>query len=64
MLTGYWSTGYTNLNKNEEVVKDCTDALRLDPSYVKALNRRGSAQEALGGEENLFRALCGQSGLS
>jgi len=49
---------YTNLGKHEEVVRDCTEALRLDPSYIKALNRRGSAREALGNEENLFNALC------
>lgn len=52
-------TGYTNLNDNTEVVNDCTSALRLDPVYVKAINRRGQAREALGGEDNLFLALCG-----
>lgn len=51
--------GYTNLNDNEAVIKDCTDALRLDQGYVKALNRRGQAHEAIGGEEHLFKALCG-----
>ncbi|KAL7009397.1 TOM (translocase of outer membrane) complex component [Cystobasidiomycetes sp. EMM_F5] len=49
---------YTNLNDNTEVVNDCTSALRLDPVYVKAINRRGQAREALGGEDNLFLALC------
>ncbi|KAK9900109.1 ADP ATP carrier receptor [Cystobasidium minutum MCA 4210] len=49
---------YTNLQKHEEVIRDCTEALRLDPGYVKALNRRGSSREQLGGEENLFQALC------
>ena len=61
MLISRTLTGYTNLGKHEEVVRDCTEALRLDPSYIKALNRRGSAREALGNEENLFNALCGAS---
>ncbi|KAA1080752.1 TOM (translocase of outer membrane) complex component [Puccinia graminis f. sp. tritici] len=49
---------YTYLNDPEAVVKDCTEALRLDKHYIKALNRRASARELLGGEENLFLALC------
>ncbi|GAA5961879.1 hypothetical protein JCM3765_006419 [Sporobolomyces pararoseus] len=49
---------YTNLNELENVVKDCSDALRLDPSYIKALNRRATAREQLGGVENLYLALC------
>ena len=55
------SAGYTNLSKNEDVISDCTSALRLDPTYVKALNRRGQAREAVGGEEELFQALCGMA---
>ncbi|GAA5890826.1 hypothetical protein JCM6882_008827 [Rhodosporidiobolus microsporus] len=49
---------YTNLNDLEKVVEDCTSALRLDSSYVKALNRRATAREQLGGVENLYGALC------
>jgi len=49
---------YTYLNDPEAVVRDCTEALRLDKHYIKALNRRASARELLGGEENLFMALC------
>lgn len=52
-------TGYTNLQKHEDVIRDCTEALRLDPAYVKALNRRATSREQLGGDENLFKALCG-----
>ena len=55
--------GYTNLNQPDKVAEDCTDALRLDPSYIKALNRRGSAREQMGGLDNLYLSLCGQSHL-
>lgn len=51
---------YTNLQQLDKVVEDCTSALRLDPSYIKALNRRGTAREQLGGIDNLYLALCGQ----
>ncbi|KDQ12562.1 hypothetical protein BOTBODRAFT_112628 [Botryobasidium botryosum FD-172 SS1] len=37
------------------VVKDCDEALKLDPSYVKALNRRGTALESLGRFEEAVR---------
>ncbi|GJN91884.1 hypothetical protein Rhopal_004909-T1 [Rhodotorula paludigena] len=49
---------YTNLNQLEQVIDDCTSALRLDPSYIKALNRRATAREQLGGVDHLYRALC------
>ncbi|GAA5973994.1 hypothetical protein JCM11641_008202 [Rhodosporidiobolus odoratus] len=49
---------YTNLNQQEKVVEDCTSALRLDSSYIKALNRRATAREQLGKPENLYLALC------
>ncbi|GAA5915310.1 uncharacterized protein JCM6883_002394 [Sporobolomyces salmoneus] len=49
---------YTNLNELEKVVRDCSEALRLDPSYIKALNRRATAREQIGGVENLYLALC------
>ncbi|KAI8447954.1 mitochondrial protein import receptor [Phakopsora pachyrhizi] len=49
---------YTNLKDSEAVIRDCTEALRLDKHYIKALNRRAAARELLGGEENLFLALC------
>lgn len=51
---------YTNLNQLDKVVDDCSDALRLDPSYIKALNRRATAREQIGGVENLYQALCGE----
>lgn len=49
---------YTNLNELDHVVDDCTSALRLDPSYIKALNRRATAREQLGSPDNLYKALC------
>lgn len=39
---------YTNLNKPEEVILDCTKALEISPLYVKALERRARTYEALG----------------
>ncbi|SGY34948.1 BQ5605_C002g01706 [Microbotryum silenes-dioicae] len=49
---------YTNLNEQENVIEDCTSALRLDPSYIKALNRRATAHESIGGIDHLYQALC------
>ncbi|GAA5979871.1 hypothetical protein JCM10908_001447 [Rhodotorula pacifica] len=49
---------YTNLNQLDKVVEDCSAALRLDSQYVKALNRRATAREQIGGQENLYLALC------
>lgn len=31
-----------------QAISDCTEALKLDPNYVKALQRRASASEKLG----------------
>ncbi|KAK4058141.1 TOM (translocase of outer membrane) complex component [Microbotryomycetes sp. JL221] len=49
---------YTNLGQLEKVIEDCTSALRLDPQYIKALNRRATAKEQIGGVDNLYEALC------
>ncbi|WBW73498.1 mitochondrial TOM complex TPR repeat subunit Tom70 [Schizosaccharomyces osmophilus] len=38
---------YSAIGDFEQVVKDTTEALKLDPTYVKALNRRSSAYEQL-----------------
>lgn len=38
---------YTNIEKYDNVVSDCTDALKLDKAYVKALVRRAVAYEHL-----------------
>ncbi|KIJ67166.1 hypothetical protein HYDPIDRAFT_165875 [Hydnomerulius pinastri MD-312] len=39
----------------ERVVADCDDALRSDPNYVKALNRRANALESLSRYEEALR---------
>ncbi|KAJ3089658.1 hypothetical protein HK102_005844 [Quaeritorhiza haematococci] len=36
---------FSNLGEYDEVVRDCSEALRMDPLYVKALNRRAQAYE-------------------
>ncbi|TPX64440.1 hypothetical protein SpCBS45565_g05841 [Spizellomyces sp. 'palustris'] len=35
----------TKSNDYDKVVEDCTEALKLDPNYIKALNRRAQAYE-------------------
>ena len=41
--------GYVNMTppRNDLVVEDCNAALGFDPNYIKALNRRAGALEAL-----------------
>jgi hypothetical protein len=53
--------GYVNMSppKYDLVVEDCDEALKLDIMYIKALNRRAAALEALGRyQESLRGALC------
>ncbi|CAA0806526.1 Tetratricopeptide repeat (TPR)-like superfamily protein [Striga hermonthica] len=38
---------FAKLGKLEETVKECTKALELNPTYIKALLRRGEAREKL-----------------
>lgn len=49
---------YTNLSMPDKVIEDCTEALRLDRTYIKALNRRASVKEQKGDEASLYDALC------
>ncbi|KAG6372062.1 hypothetical protein JVT61DRAFT_8770 [Boletus reticuloceps] len=46
---------YMSPPQHERVVADCDDALRQDPSYVKALNRRATALESLNRFEEALR---------
>ncbi|KAH9475329.1 putative mitochondrial import receptor subunit tom70 [Psilocybe cubensis] len=48
---------YVNMSppKHELVVEDCDSALKLDPKYIKALNRRAMALEGLGRLEESLR---------
>jgi hypothetical protein len=41
--------------QHEKVVADCDEALKLDVRYVKALNRRATALEALERYEDSLR---------
>ena len=43
--------------KYEDAIKDCTNALELNPNYVKALLRRGEAHEKL---EHFEEAIAGK----
>ncbi|OJT10804.1 Mitochondrial import receptor subunit tom70 [Trametes pubescens] len=48
---------FVNLNppQHEKVIEDCDQALALDKNYLKALNRRATALEALGRFEDALR---------
>ncbi|KAG2002581.1 ADP/ATP carrier receptor [Coprinopsis cinerea AmutBmut pab1-1] len=48
---------YVNFSppKHDLVVRDCDEALKLDPNYVKALNRRAVGLEGLGRYEEALR---------
>ncbi|KDN38046.1 putative mitochondrial precursor protein import receptor tom70 [Tilletiaria anomala UBC 951] len=41
---------YNNLGRYLEVIDDCNEALKQQKDYVKALNRRATAREKLGGD--------------
>ncbi|KAF6156369.1 hypothetical protein GIB67_031490 [Kingdonia uniflora] len=47
---------FSKLGKNEETIKECTKALELNPTYMKALIRRGEANEKL---EHFEEAIAG-----
>jgi len=45
--------------QHEKAVADCDEALKRDSHYVKALNRRATALEALERYEEALRGTCG-----
>uniref|UniRef100_T1JVA2 RNA polymerase II-associated protein 3 n=1 Tax=Tetranychus urticae TaxID=32264 RepID=T1JVA2_TETUR len=47
LLYGNRSQAYLNLNRPDEAVKDCNQALKLDSNYVKGYLRRGTALKML-----------------
>jgi tetratricopeptide (TPR) repeat protein len=47
--------------KYEETIKECTKALELNPTYMKALARRGEAHEKL---EHYEEAIAGKFGFN
>jgi len=52
---------YNNLGKMEEVIADCSEALKINPNYIKALKRRAQAYEKTKQLElalNDYTALC------
>jgi len=49
---------YSNTGELDKVIEDCTSALKLDKTYLKALNRRAGAYESQGTPEALYRAVC------
>ncbi|KAL9557253.1 hypothetical protein MBANPS3_001484 [Mucor bainieri] len=52
---------YANMGQIDRVIADCSEALRLNPTYIKALQRRAIGYERLGDAEN---ALCDFTSLS
>ncbi|KAH9898055.1 hypothetical protein C8Q73DRAFT_683540 [Cubamyces lactineus] len=47
---------FVKLNDNKEVVAACSEALKDDPGYVKALQRRAAANEQIGSWSSLSSA--------
>jgi len=48
---------YANLRQHEKVIKDCTEAIKLDGEYIKAILRRAGSYLIIGGETECNKAL-------
>jgi DnaJ family protein C protein 7 len=48
---------YANLRDHQNVVDDCSEALKLDREYVKAITRRANSYLMIGGEEECQKAI-------
>lgn len=43
---------FSNLGQMDRVLADCNEALRLNPTYIRALQRRAQAHESMGDDSN------------
>lgn len=48
---------HANLRNHENVVEDCSQALKLDKEYVKAITRRANSYLMIGGEDECNKAI-------
>jgi len=51
------ATAHTNLRNHEECVADCTQAIKLDPDYAKAYNKRAASLCVLGEKADIEKAI-------
>lgn len=51
------ASAHANLRKHSEVISDCSEALRYDNEYLKAILRRASSYLCIGGEEECQKAI-------
>ncbi|KAJ5385178.1 Tetratricopeptide-like helical [Penicillium concentricum] len=54
-IMGNRAQAYINLKEFDSAIQDCTEALRLDPSYVKAMKCRAKANGKAGNWEEAVR---------
>jgi DnaJ homolog subfamily C member 7 len=51
------ATALSKIKKYDEAIRDCNKAISIDAEYAKAIMRRGDCFSALGGAENLQKAI-------
>lgn len=51
------ATALSKLKRHEAAIKDCDKAISCDSEYIKAFQRRGDSRFALGGKENIEKAI-------